>query len=405
MIILKGTIVFCVAGFVGLLLWIRTQGEPGSSLSSAQMDQDVQSCARSGIAEQQCWEDVMEQYLRRFGVEGAFSFLVHLYDTQPSFGPVCHDLTHRIGERAYDLFARGVRVQVSPKTAYCSYGFYHGFMERLVTTNGDMKEAGDFCRDVDSQISTTSPDAIYQCFHGIGHGTVNNHDPSTWGDEQAMIGPALSFCEGTASTTEDLSRCATGVYNGLALFYINNEYNLVPRRDDPLWICRQQPESYQDACYISLNILLLTLAGQDIASAAVHIEKIPDDTMAAHAMINLMAPIGTKQLNSEDHSQYITLCRSVQERLRLACIQGYAYGFLENGPPGDEYVKPLQFCASDQLRSDEQEACDGYIFSYLPRWYSTETYRSICDSLSGVRKERCLTETVKARQTIGGSAL
>jgi len=336
-----------------------------------------------------CWEQVVQADIKRGDIAGAFESLVSLYNSAPNMGETCHALTHEIGRSGYKLFARDVKISITPKTAYCSYGFYHGFMEELVLEKGDMDLARKFCDYADAQLSKVSPDVTLQCFHGIGHGTVNNHDPRTWGNAQSLIDPAIALCEQVASSDEQLSRCATGVFNGLSIFYSTGEYKLVLDKNDPVKICRQQKKQYQDACYISMNTLLLQLTNYDLMRAVLFIEVISDDVTASHAMINLAAPIGTKNISKTDHTETISICRLVQKRLHLPCIAGYAYGFLEHGEPEREYIKPLKFCESESLTRDEQNACFEYILSYLPRWYAQEKVESICATLDGTVKKLC----------------
>lgn len=372
-----------------LLLILSVVGFEVSLILSSTLQKDshirISTCTDSS-----CWEEFVTKVIQDDGVDAALQSIAYAYDENPSFGSMCHDLTHLVGRTAYDEFRRGEKIRVSPKTAYCSYGFYHGFMEVLVSRGGNMETARKFCRVADEQISDVSPDAIYQCFHGIGHGTVNNHDQSTWGNEQAMIDPAIALCESVSETEEELSRCATGVFNGIAVFYGTGEYNLNIRKDDPLWICRNQKEVYKDPCYISLNIALLGLAEGDLKKAASFVERIPEDIYAQHAIINVAAPLGTNNIDSEDHQKEIAVCRSLQPRLRLSCIAGYAYGFLEQGKPGEEYRKPLSFCSSEALTADERRACYDYIFSYLPKWYSADKVKEVCLTVENVEREHCL---------------
>ncbi len=375
---------------IGIIVIFLLIGAESYVLISSLPKQNASSYRISSCTDAACWEQFVTEVIRDESVDSAMQSLAYAYDANPSFGNTCHDLTHLVGRISYDEFRKGGNITVSPKTAYCSYGFYHGFMEMLVSRGGDMDVARRFCRMADEQISHLSPDAIYQCFHGIGHGTVNNHDPANWGNEQAMINPAIALCEGVSETDEELSRCATGVFNGIAVFYGTGEYNLTIRKEDPLWICRSQKEQYKDACYISLNVALLGLTGGNLSRAAEFLEDIPEDIYAQHAMINLAAPVGTGNIQTSDHSQAISVCRTIQKRLQLSCIAGYAYGFLEQGKPNEEYKKPLSFCSAEALTQEERRACYDYIFSYLPKWYSQEKVRDICLSVELDERDRCL---------------
>jgi hypothetical protein len=347
-------------------------------------------CEGVSVTEQKvCWEEVVQASISQGDIAGAFASLTRLYDSAPAMGETCHALTHEIGRAAYRLFARDVEFDITAQTAYCSYGFYHGFMEELVIAKPDMQVAREFCAYVDAQLSSVTPDVTLQCFHGIGHGTVNNHDPRTWGKAQSLIDPALLACEQVASDDDELSRCATGVFNGLSIFYSTGEYNLAFDASDPVAICGVQKLQYQDPCYISMNMLLLQLAEYDLRRAVGYIDSIPEDSIAQHTVINLASPVGTRNIDASDHSSIVTVCRSLQARLHLACIQGYAFGFMEQGKPEQEYVKPLAFCKSDILDSIEQNACFEYIFSYLPQWYGKDKVQSICSTLASDLQKRC----------------
>jgi hypothetical protein len=158
---------------------------------------------------------------------------------------------------------------------------------------------------------------------------------------------------------------------------------------DPLKICRQQKPEDQDACYISMNTLLLQLNNYNLSEAASYLSTISDDVMASHAMINLAAPISSRDMNKSDHTDAIHTCRSLPSRLRLPCIQGYAFGFLENGQPEREYVKSLGFCESKLLTTEERSSCFEYILSYLPKWYPEEKVVLICQQLAAKERARC----------------
>ena len=116
-----------------------------------------------------CWDKAIANVLKKKGLELAFSQFSQLYDQEPLFQKNCHDFTHRLGRGAYELFSEGKFFRVSPKTQYCSFGFYHGFMETLVAKSQDFKKAREFCAYVDQQLREESPNASGACFHGIGH--------------------------------------------------------------------------------------------------------------------------------------------------------------------------------------------------------------------------------------------
>lgn len=387
--------------FIGIIalesiyfLFVKSRTE---SILNANMILDVCSGSNSLIS---CWSDAVDHMMEQRGVGAAFELVAKLYDTEPKFAQGCHSFTHKIGTETYKRFVDKQRIDISPKTAYCGYGFYHGFMEALLQDSGDFEQARKFCAFIDQQLRTLTPDAGLQCYHGIGHGTVNDHNRKDWGNERALIDPAMIICENLSQHTLQLSRCASGVFNGLALFYIEGEYGLTIKSDDPLWICREQKKEYQEACYGNMNVALLWLTKQDFFVAARFIEHIISDDQAIKAIRYLAAPLGSRQQNQQIFSSGIHACHSLQSRLRLPCIQGFAFGMLEHGPPGNEYINPLKFCDSSELEKLEQKACFDYIFSYLGIWYSREKAEQICVQAVSSQKDYCfhiIRQTIKER--------
>lgn len=335
----------------------------------------------------QCWNDLIERSIKEWGIDAAMELIAYMYDSDPSSGGLCHGLTHLVGERSYDLFVENKNFKITDKTRYCSYGFYHGFMEVLVATTGDPKLARDFCKNIGDQLSKTAPDAYLQCYHGIGHGWANDHSGKKISDPNLIIKPALALCEQVTSDKIELSRCATGVFNAMAIFAQTGEYDFTIAKKDPLKLCREQEEKYQYACYISMNVPLRGLFGDDIYAAGKFIQEIKDDNNAIQAMINLGATYSMS--SSKDDKYYVNQCRRFEKRLIVPCIQGYAFGFMENGPPGTEYVKPLDLCMSDWFNEEEVNGCLNYIFGYLPQWYSKEKVQEICNGVNSVYRQQC----------------
>ncbi len=338
-----------------------------------------------------CWKENLERVVVDYDLDVAFDLLDAWYKNDSDFAVNCHDFTHLLGKKAYELFSVGNDFKITPKTSYCSYGFYHGFMDNLAGSSGNYLEAKDFCNYVDSQLSTQTPDVSLQCFHGMGHGWVNVHDePSVWGNVDLILKPALELCRKVSSNISQQSRCATGAYNGVVLFMIENEYGMSINKTDPMEVCARQPQEFKDACYISMNILLMTLTEGDLTKATKFIETIEDDVIANHAMINLSALSSLPSLKENNgYQQQIKLCRSLEKRLQDACLKGYAYGFMENGEPGEEYFRPLEFCGLEELNNEERNACYSYIFSYIPQWYPEEKAVSICETLDESLSAEC----------------
>lgn len=338
-----------------------------------------------------CWADYLEIVSRNQGVPDAFRLMATLYVNEPGARKSCHALTHRIGGAAYRKFATSGDITVTPETAFCNFGFYHGFMEALAADGQDIARARAFCARVDTEPRGT-PDAGPQCFHGIGHGMVNGHEPKLWGNDAAMVNRALHLCEAVADTADRRYRCATGVFNGLAIFYVRGEYGLSMadiHSDDPLRICREQAPAYRQACYGNMKIVFSRLTGRDFPKMLTIAERIPDEQDAAATVWYLAGFNIERKLDRTDYGDDIRACRSLREPLRLPCIQGLATGFLWYGFPGHEYEGALHFCGAERLSHDERQACFDKISSLLPIFYPRPRVTEICKTIPAPYRAQC----------------
>ncbi|MBI3577182.1 hypothetical protein HY086_04050 [Candidatus Gottesmanbacteria bacterium] len=336
------------------------------------------TCSGAKLSDKSCWENLFKKTLRTNGVDGALDLLAYAYDTTKAVGDsTCHDLTHFIGREAYKIFASGKSFPVSAKTAYCNYGFYHGVIEAMVGAKKPLTDAKKFCDYVDSAISKEAPEALLQCYHGIGHGAANNHDPRTWGSEQAMIAPALAICDQVSQSREERWRCASGVFHGLGRFYREHLYNLVMRTGDPFWFCTTQlRDEYKETCYREL-VQSLGLVTDGTPKAIVSaINTIGEDVYAKEAMRAWGVP-------------NYAFCTGVPQRLRSPCIESIARQRIQAGKPGSEVESGIQFCQETVLSTDEKTACFDFVFYWNSRWNVPEKAMKLCDTVTSTFKSEC----------------
>lgn len=338
-----------------------------------------------------CWEDVIIKTLEEDGVDAAFSVVDHLYANQEEFGEGCHQVAHIIGEAAFDLYASDEDFEVSEKSTYCGFGFYHGLMEQLLRETGDLKLAGEFCHYIDDKLRRYTGDAGLQCFHGIGHGTVDSHDGRYFGDAEGMVKPALKLCEDVSQTDQELYRCVSGVYNGIANFYFDTEeYGLIINRDDPFELCHVQPAEYREACYGNLNVTLMWIVENDMSRALEYVQAIPypEERERAfwYATVASMIPI----TNQDSYTVEAAFCNQVALEYQQACVTGTAGGLVEHGQPGQEHQNAIQFCQDSGLQPGLRDACWQYLTNYFSGWFGPERLEVICQGLTGEAQTYCI---------------
>jgi len=357
---------------------------------------DIEStCSEFKLGQQtKCWEDVIEATLKNKGVDAAFDVVASIYDTHPD----CHGYVHLIGEEAYRLFSQGNEIALTSKTAYCGYGFYHGFMETLLLSSGDMAEARSFCAYVDRQLSAKRSGAANACYHGIGHGTVDGGDPRAWGSIEAMLAPGLEVCRKVSETEFQEYLCATGAFNAIEILSLNRRYEISHLNNDPFSICHTQLPLHKEPCYTNMIPAVLRLTNDDVSEAARYVERtiqrakdptIDNYTVREMVILSLSYEFIRLHLAKDDHVEKgVALCRSFPEHSRLACFEGLSGGYMKYGKPDEEYKKALAFCKNSLLLEDEQNACYKHLLSRLHNWYSQEQSRQICETVKDVYKDR-----------------
>ncbi|MCH7883378.1 hypothetical protein IIA95_03105 [Patescibacteria group bacterium] len=333
-----------------------------------------------------CWMDLVKDAYKKEGLEAAFDRFIYLYNTEPRFSAYCHDISHTLGEAAYEIFSQKKDLTLTNKTIYCGFGFFHGFMETLVTITGDPLSAREFCSYVKEQVGANAEGA---CYHGIGHGFAATFEETANGDEWSVVNPTIEFCENIAKTKEQLFRCATGAFDSIAIYYYNNLYGFSINEEDPLWFCREQTAKYKKACYLEMMTALLWFAEYDLLKS-IHLAKKHVEKDYLPISIQALADNNTRYIiNNPDFENIIYTCQALGENLRASCIQGLANGLMQFGEPENEYVKALTFCGNAMLTEEEKQTCFKRVLDYSQQLYSRKKYSKICESLEDGYKKPC----------------
>jgi len=342
---------------------------------------------KSSFNTNQDWEQLIRETLKNQGLDSAFEQLANLYAAEPAFAAECHGYVHILGEFAFEKYSNGENINLTPKTSYCGYGFYHGFMESLLLSSGDIEEARRFCAEAGEMLAVQTSDAEGACYHGIGHGTVDGSDPTAWGDAEKMIEPGMKICEQIAghdrSLFGKLYRCVSGVFNSIEILSGDDKYQLTALKNDPFSFCKTKPQEFLEACYTNMLPALMRITNNDFLKSAAQISAIPERqsyTIRGYVISSLFHEFVRMNFSEPDFNvvEGIKICRSFIVELRLSCIDGLAGGHMKYGEPRIEYVKGLAFCGSDLLTENEANVCFQHILTRLSIWYTREKSEEIC---------------------------
>ncbi|MFZ2522238.1 MAG: hypothetical protein WAX44_00025 [Minisyncoccia bacterium] len=348
----------------------------------------VKNCL-SEVEKYDCWSQSLKNTLNKDGLSSAFEVLANFYETDPNFVSECHGFTHELGQWTYEIFSRDKDIELSPKTSYCGFGFYHGFMEALLQEKGSIEEAEKFCAYADKQLSLYNKKTNIACYHGIGHGAVDGSGSAKWGSPQEFISTALKICKTVSSSNDQVYQCGTGVFNSLAIVLSSGSFDL-NFSGNPYNICQTQDEDFKRACYEQMNTRVSGLASGALSSGVKYILEIPEKKYAVYAMDQLSpATIMSRVGKNQSFESEIRVCKSLPEYLRKPCVEGLAGGILEFGKPDSEYVEALNLCSSNIMDDKDRKVCYNYVISSLGVLYSKEKITEICTNIDQEFRSSC----------------
>lgn len=370
-----------------LLLFIAILSE-----TNVLTDSPIDECARKQLEERQtCLAREIEERAQNGRITEAFELLAEAYAKDREFARDCHGMAHEIGADAYGHFRATGDIEISPLASYCGYGFYHGFMEKLIAEEGSAAGGKEFCERIGERLWEETSDAEGACWHGIGHSAVDGSYPAEWGDAQRMVARGLSLCEDILGQSQlgvkdfgSLYRCTTGSYNSVEILSQDSRYKLNALARDPFGFCETQKESYRPGCYTNMLPAMLRLVHNDWPEIVPAIDAL-EDFWGGYAMrASIVTDLAHEHirifLHEEDlgGASGLERCRSLAERYLLPCIEGLAGGYMKYGEPKKEYGPALAFCSSPALREDERETCFGHILPRLRNFYPAAQAETVC---------------------------
>lgn len=329
----------------------------------------------------ECYKSLVKNTFEKEGGAKSFDMIGSLYKKEAQFASECHTYTHYLGRLAYTRFAETKNTDLSDKNASCAYGFYHGFMEELFRTKGNIRVAQDFCNLVKTQQTLVLTQA---CFHGIGHGTLATQISDSDNNTQILINKAINLCR-NATTPTFLTRCTSGIFMELSQYYIEDTYKLPFNKNDPLVICRFQEKQFQLDCYTQMNGVINWLSKNDYKMGVRYLNGVNDE----YRKEAVLTFVGAGMNPSQNQHYNVTQCRSLEEMLQIPCIKGLSLGYVLKSLPGTESLQAINFCRSTYLTNIESSTCISFILEYLKNLYTRDMFLSICRSENLKKESLC----------------
>ena len=354
---------------------ITALGEPGES---------ARNCVASATdtIKAYCWTGEVETILRTKGLSAVYDQFAKWHLEDPIFRRNCHDVGHVIGIEAYKAFKKNGQVITRPETAYCGYGFYHGFIEEALREIGtdSIKETIGYCEQIrasgDFDTKNAARNAAGACYHGIGHAVFDSLDPKLWGNEGAMVDSAMSTCLSHITGAWERSRCVSGVFNSLANALSANSYELAFDPADPIAVCKPLPTLYREPCILEVGIGFARNEKYSIPEAIDFLETERDPAIEYSAIRALMDDEVRRRIGEPDMPRFISLCTVLRNEEKSACIDGVVSGFFVGDIPGKGDTFLLGFCSA--LSDHDRVQCFRSAVGQFNGFKTPEKTRDFC---------------------------
>lgn len=330
-------------------------------------------CLGLALGEKQaCLRKEFSLVLQNYGVNAGFELLTFLYEKDSDFPPVCHDYTHLIGEEAYIRYSKGERFKLTSATAYCGYGFYHGFIVSLFKVGKGKDEASDFCSWANKELSEETNTTSLDCYHGVGHGMVDfNFGDISATNFQAVLGGSLNLCEEVGETAEQLGRCVNGVYHSL--------FSQPDITKDVFATCAGQPKDYRPQCFSASSSFIMEANNNNFLKSALLTQEKLAASDAALVVRSMAGYEAYRSVNNQDKiAEDIKTCKSLTLVLKEECIRGLVEGITDFGTPNEEEAGVKSLCEDAQFTEEEKRFCFGHAVDYFKIYFGEEKKEKLC---------------------------
>ncbi len=206
---------------------------------------------------------VRDKFLAMFNQKDPDSVfkLIDAIEANNALSRDCHDMSHDLGHRAYELFgfssamtfSNPNRLSHTSVDDICAGGYIHGILEELFLHRPELKSQPE-------TICSSIPDNNRgSCFHGVGHGLmfVNKRD----------VPVSLNACRSLGGA--DVYRCFEGVW--MEMFWGTTDHagadSLGWTLEKPLTACVNAQEDEKPTCFLYAHLGYLRTHPKDFTGA------------------------------------------------------------------------------------------------------------------------------------------
>jgi plastocyanin len=352
---------------------------------------DVPCEDQLGSAKLRCFDMKLEASLQEGGIESAFAYFKEIYAADPEVPSQCHQWAHRLGEAEYALYKEGQKIELRPEAAFCSYGYFHGFINAMVADTQNFLSAQQFCEDAVRDTKDQLKGMAGNCIHGIGHSvaTLMLEDQKQWGSVQGVLEAGAAQC--TELYADLQGTCFDGMFHELYLSMSRGDYGLqvdeYAQSGDLFYYCKGLPSELSESCHAEFIKLWPYFLGSDKKTAIEHLAATVEGVFVQTPRVlhTLARSFIEMDIVGGDFKGSVEACAAVPEYLFNECLHGLVLGFVTHGEPGSMHEAGFAFCR-DQYEGESRAVCIEDMVAELSLVYFEEQLHAACMQLDESEK-------------------
>ncbi len=341
----------------------------------------------NGSEKLRCFDQKLESLLRGKGIEAAFTYFKEIYAEDPEVPLYCHSWAHRLGEVEYGFYKEGKEVSLRPEATFCSYGYFHGFINAMVEDTQSLESAQQFCDKAVQEDKEELKGMQSHCVHGIGHSiaTLMFESQETWGDVGSVISRSAVECEKLYTVFR--TACYDGVFHELYSVMERKDYGMstagYEESKDVFYYCRELTGPLAESCYYAFIPLWPYFLEDDKVRAMEYmLDEIPEILLSTpRVLLTFARGFIEMEIGSHSFKDSVEACDATPSDLFEACLHGLATGFVTHGEPGRMHEAGFAFCA-EYYQGERRAQCLEFMVEELAWNYSALKLAEACGELS-----------------------
>lgn len=251
-------------------------------------------------------QNKLVQLLQEKDPRASFDYLRSAIKEDAALARDCHPLLHYLGHSAYEKY-QDFNKTVSYQDGLCNSGYTHGTIEAHFMASNDIDATlKSTCPYQDNKITFQQ----WQCYHGIGHGTMYFTDKD--------LPQSLSLCE-SLPTSVARSSCANGVFMERFIIVNHSGSPTTSSSNINTALCAQQAEAYKSDCYFYAPTAYLERRVNDYAGAFEDCENSEKEFIHA-CMYGLGGQVMKENITKPEVAKEI--CKKAPKKYIASCVEG-----------------------------------------------------------------------------------